>query len=126
MDLCLLGFVLRFLLFNVLLAYLDLDFGLGLGLGNFLFFLVLFLLFFLLLLRFFFMMYLLTNFLYFLRYFVFFLGFEFGKKMSAKPADGLMGLKTEITQKMEQEAQSAVSAKGVLAPTVPVLEKKLP
>jgi hypothetical protein len=57
---------------------------------------------------------------------IFFLGFEFGKKMSAKPADGLMGLKTEITQKMEQEAQSAVSAKGVLAPTVPVLEKKLP
>ena len=55
---------------------------------------------------------------------IFFLGFEFGKKMSGKSADGLMGLKTEIIQKMEQEVQSASSVKDALAPTVPVLEKK--
>jgi hypothetical protein len=55
---------------------------------------------------------------------IFFLGFEFGKKMSGKSADGFTGLKTEIIQKMEQEVQSASSVKDALAPTVPVLEKK--
>ena len=55
---------------------------------------------------------------------IFFLGFEFGKKMSGKSADGLTGLKTEIIQKMEQEVQSASSVKDALVPTVPVLEKK--
>ena len=55
---------------------------------------------------------------------IFFLGFEFGKKMSGKSADGLTGLKTEIIQKMEQEVQSASSVKDALAPAVPVLEKK--
>ena len=57
---------------------------------------------------------------------IFFLGFEFGKKMSDKPANGLTGLKTEITQKMEQEVQSASAMKGALVPSVPVLDKKLP
>ena len=57
---------------------------------------------------------------------IFFLGFEFGKKMSGKPADSLTGLKTEITQKMEQEVQSVSTMKGGLTPPVPVLDKKLP
>ncbi len=57
---------------------------------------------------------------------IFFLGFEFGKKMSAQPANGLIGLKTEITQKMEQEVQSASAMKDALVPPVPVLDKKLP
>jgi hypothetical protein len=57
---------------------------------------------------------------------IFFLGFEFGKKMSAQPTNGLTGLKTEITQKMEQEVQSASGMKGALVPPVPVLDKKLP
>jgi hypothetical protein len=54
------------------------------------------------------------------------LGFEFGKKMSAQPANGLNGLKTEITQKMEQEVQSVSAMKGGLTPPVPVLDKKFP
>ena len=57
---------------------------------------------------------------------IFFLGFEFGKKMSAQPINGLTGLKTEITQKMEQEVQSVSAMKGGLTPPVPVLDKKLP
>jgi len=58
---------------------------------------------------------------------IFFLGFEFGKKRSGgKPADGLTGLKTEITQKMEQEVQSVSALKGGLTPPTPVLDKKLP
>ena len=57
---------------------------------------------------------------------IFFLGFEFGKKMSGKPADSLTGLKTEITQKMEQEVQSVSAMKGAPVPPVPVLDKKLP
>ena len=57
---------------------------------------------------------------------IFFLGFEFGTKMSGKPADSLTGLKTEITQKMEQEVQSVSAMKGGLTPPVPVLDKKLP
>ena len=57
---------------------------------------------------------------------IFFLGFEFGKKMSAQPINGLTGLKTEITQKMEQEVQSASAMKGALVPPVSVLDKKLP
>jgi len=57
---------------------------------------------------------------------IFFLGFEFGKKMSAQPTNGLTGLKTEVTQKMEQEVQSASAMKGALVPPVPVLDKKLP
>ena len=57
---------------------------------------------------------------------IFFLGFEFGKKMRDKPANGLTGLKTEITQIMEQEVQSASAMKGALVPPVPVLDKKLP
>ena len=46
--------------------------------------------------------------------------------MSAQPTNGLTGLKTEITQKMEQEVQSAAAMKGALVPPVPVLDKKLP
>jgi hypothetical protein len=46
--------------------------------------------------------------------------------MSGKPADSLTGLKTEITQKMEQEVQSVSAMKGGLTPPVPVLDKKLP
>ena len=46
--------------------------------------------------------------------------------MSAQPINGLTGLKTEITQKMEQEVQSASAMKGALVPPVPVLDKKLP
>ena len=57
---------------------------------------------------------------------IFFLGFEFGKKMRDKPANGLTGLKTEITQKMEQEVQSASAMKGVVAAPAAVFEKKLP
>ena len=57
---------------------------------------------------------------------IFFLGFEFGKKMSGKPANGLTGLKTEITQKIEQEIQSVSAMKGALVTPVPVLDKKLP
>ena len=56
----------------------------------------------------------------------FFLGFEFGKKMSTQPTNGMPGLKTEVTQKMEQEVQSASAMKGALVPPVPVLDKKLP
>jgi len=43
-----------------------------------------------------------------------------------QPADGLTGLKTEITQKMEQEVQSVSALKGGLTPPTPVLDKKLP
>ena len=57
---------------------------------------------------------------------IFFLGFELGKKMSGKPADGLAGIKSEITQKMEQEFQSASAMKGVVAAPAAVFEKKLP
>jgi hypothetical protein len=57
---------------------------------------------------------------------IFFLGFEFGKKMSTQPTNGLTGLKTEVTQKMEQEVHSASAMKGALVPPVPVLDKKLP
>jgi hypothetical protein len=57
---------------------------------------------------------------------IFFLGFEFGKKMSGKPANGVTGLPTEITQKMEQEVQSASAMKDALVPPVPTLDKKLP
>ena len=57
---------------------------------------------------------------------IFFLGFEFGKKMRDKPANGLTGLKTEITQKMEQEVQSVSALKGGLTPPTQVLDKKLP
>jgi len=57
---------------------------------------------------------------------IFFLGFEFGKKMSGKPADSLTGLKTEITKKMEQEVQSVSAMKDGLTPPVPVLDKKFP
>jgi hypothetical protein len=57
---------------------------------------------------------------------IFFLGFEFGKKMSTQPTNGLTGLKTEVTQIMEQEVQSASAIKGALVPPVPVLDKKSP
>jgi hypothetical protein len=46
--------------------------------------------------------------------------------MSAQPTNGLTGLKTEITQKVEQDVQSASAIKGAVAPPVPLLDKKLP
>jgi len=43
---------------------------------------------------------------------IFFLGFEFGKKMSAQPINGLTGLKTEITQKNGARGSIGVSHEG--------------
>jgi hypothetical protein len=57
---------------------------------------------------------------------VFFLGFEFGKKISVKPENGLRDLKTEINQKIQQEAQSVSAVKGLVETPGPVVDKKLP
>ena len=57
---------------------------------------------------------------------VFFLGLEVGKKMSGKQANGLTGLKTELTQKIEQEVQSASAIKGALTPPIAAIDKKQP
>ena len=57
---------------------------------------------------------------------VFFLGFEFGKKISLKPENGLRDLKTEINQKIQQEAPSVSALKGLVETPVPVVDKKLP
>jgi len=54
------------------------------------------------------------------------LGLEVGKKMSGKPANGLTGLKTELTQKIEQEVQSASAIKGALTPPIAAIDKKQP
>ncbi len=57
---------------------------------------------------------------------VFFLGLEFGKKLSGKGADGLTGLKNEMTQKIEQELSAASALKGGVAAPMPMVEKKAP
>lgn len=57
---------------------------------------------------------------------VFFLGFELGKKLSGKGADGLTGLKNEMTQKIEQEISAASALKGGGAVPMPTVDKKSP